>query len=138
LNIPAYLLQTWLNYFPQLFIALRPHFFIQYTTALIPSWILILIFIVEFLSPGLFIRLLVSLTQNIIMRSRLKITYEKETSYFKTSLLLGLIVLFGIILWQRAASGFINEEVLLRLGEVLIRRVLPAVVFLFILMRNLP
>lgn len=138
LNIPLYFIQTWLNYLPQLFIALRPHFFKQYTTALIPSWILILIFIVEALSPGLFIRLLVNLTQNIIKRSQLKITYEKETSYLKVYFLLGLITLFGIILWQRAASGFISDEALLKLCGILIRRGLPAAIFIFILLRNLP
>jgi hypothetical protein len=45
--------------------------------------------------------------------------------------------IFGIIFWQRATGGFINGKVLLRLGETLIRRVLPVIVFFVIFMRNL-
>ncbi|MBF0570771.1 MAG: alpha/beta hydrolase [Candidatus Omnitrophica bacterium] len=138
LGIPAYIIQTWFNYLPCLFIFLRPHLFIQYSTALVPSWGLIVIFIVELCSPGLWVQLLVNLTHAHINHARLGTRHDQKKFYPQIFRLSGALIVFGLILRALMAHHLINREILLTGGGIFTCRLLPAVVLLILLTRKLP
>ncbi|MBU0469578.1 MAG: alpha/beta fold hydrolase [Candidatus Omnitrophica bacterium] len=140
LSVPTYLAQTWINYIPNLFIVLRSHFFLQYTSDLVPSWKIIAILLIELSFPGIFFNSIALSTNWILVRCQLKTKEQpsiRRSSIYPILTLVGLLILLGFTLWQRALSGFLNAAIFLKLGELVLFRILPTAILLFIFIQQL-
>jgi len=138
-GIPIYLFQTWLNYLPLSFITWRPHFFIQYTSVLIPAWSLIVVLSVELILPGIILKVVTTAGSKLISICQFKLSEFKIGKMFSRQglMLLILVIALGILIWQRAYTGFINSEALTAVSAQFIRRYLPTFIFVIVLLRQI-
>ena len=144
--IPIYLAQTWVNYIPLSFLTLRPHLFNEYTSSLMPSWILMLPIILELIRPGIILKTIMPIgnkitaictAKNIFKKEKTDDNYKPDKKRMIMMLSVLLIILTALI-FQRMSAGFISMDAFYAVMSQFIRRYIPTALLAIILIRNIP